>query len=392
MPAKKKHTTPDKSLPASAPAPALPNPKEFRQYLRRQACAGIRQFLEEVMLAELDTLLGVGWAERAPARSGYRNGYRTRSLLTTEGQIEELQVPRDREGRYQTQVFERYSRYEPAVREALVEMYVAGAGVEKVGEVAETLTGHKVSPQAVSRLTGDLAEQFAWWQSQPLAEHWAILYPDAIHYQVRHNEATDPLTVLAVLGVDDNGVKHLLALRTVAEEDYAGWHALFNDLRQRGLSRAEVIVTDGHSGLIRAVSEVYSASRRQRCTLHKTRNVINAFPTRLRRQVSGELTSVWEQPDLSSAQAVLAAFKARYGQQYPQAISNLAEEEEKTLSFYELPQSWWRYTRTTNAIESMFSQVRDRTDRVDVFTTEESCLLLVWARATAIKFQCVKLE
>lgn len=391
MPAKKKHTTPDKTGEAPVQLP-LPSAKEFRHYLRQQACAGIRRFLEEVMEAELATLLGAGWGETTANRTGYRNGYRTRSLLTSSGQVEELRVPRDREGRYQTEVFERYSRYEPELREAMVEMYVAGAGVEKVGKVVETLTGQALSASTVSRLTGDLAEQFSQWQKQELPAYLPILFADAVHYKVRHNERTDQFTVLAVLGVNEAGEKQLVGLASCAEEDKTSWESLFNQLRKRGLTRVEVIVTDGHEGLIAAASTLYASARRQRCVAHKLRNVVSGFPKGLRGQVSEELNSIWEQPDKATAEATLAAFKGKYGKLYPQAIASLSEEEDKTLTFYDLPQSWWRYIRTTNPIETMFSQIRDRTDRVDVFPTEQSCLVLVWATASKIKFQKMKLS
>src|SRR5689334_11471254 len=96
-------------------APALPDQQTFQQYLPELATAGLRLVLEAVMRAELDALIGVGWGESSPRRKDYRNGSYTRNLVTTTGRIEDLQVPRDREGQFHTQVFERYCRYEPQV-------------------------------------------------------------------------------------------------------------------------------------------------------------------------------------------------------------------------------------------------------------------------------------
>jgi putative transposase len=107
-------------------APELPGQQEFRQHLRELACSGIRLLLEVVMREELGALIGVGRGESSPQRKGYRNGYYSRDLVTSSGRIEELQVPRDREGQFHTQVFDRYSRYEPQVAQGLTEMFVAG--------------------------------------------------------------------------------------------------------------------------------------------------------------------------------------------------------------------------------------------------------------------------
>ena len=130
-------------------SPDLPSQQGFREYLRNLAQEAMRTLLEGVMCEELDALLGVGWGECSPQRKGYRNGYYQRDLVTASGRIEDLQVPRDRAGQFHTEVFNRYSRYEPQVAEGLTEMFVAGTSTHKVGEVAQTLMG--VAPSAVSR-------------------------------------------------------------------------------------------------------------------------------------------------------------------------------------------------------------------------------------------------
>ena len=125
---RKKDTTP--TLPDSTQeqsAPALPDQQEFHKHLRELARAAIRVMLEGVMREELDALIGVAWGESSPRRKGYRNGSYQRDLVTSSGRIEDLQVPRDREGQFHTQVFERYRSSEPQVAQGLTEMFVAGA-------------------------------------------------------------------------------------------------------------------------------------------------------------------------------------------------------------------------------------------------------------------------
>ena len=366
------------------PAPGLPDQQEFRQYLRELARSAMRMMLEGVMREELDALIGVGWGESSPKRKGYRNGYYPRALVTTSGRIEDLNVPRDREGQFHTQVFERYRRYEPQVAEALTEMFVAGASTHKVGAVAQTLLGVAPSASAISRLNQDLEQQFKAWRERPLQAHWRILYLDGIHFDVRHGDQVDAIMILTALGVDLAGNKEVLALRACAEEDKEGWLCVLQDLRTRGAIQMDLIVTDGHDGLLAAVKDLFGATPRQRCLLHKQRNVLNAVPRRVRHGVEAELVGIWAQTTKEGALTQLAAFKAKYGQLYPEAVRSLAEEEDKTLTFYDFPQTMYRYIRTTNAIESLFSNVRQRTDQIDVFTTEMSCLTIVWATIESI--------
>jgi len=339
------------------------------------------------MREELDALIGVGWGESSPKRKGYRNGFYKRDLGTTSGRIEDLQVPRDRAGQFHTQVFERYGRYEPQVAQGLTEMFVAGTSTHRVGEVAQTLMGVAPSASAISRLNRDLEQQFTAWRERRLQEHWRILYLDGIHFSVRHGDQADATMILVALGVDLEGNKEVVALRACAEEGKEGWVSVLEDLRARGAVQIDLIVTDGHEGLLAAVQALFSATPRQRCLLHKQRNVLNAVPRRVRQEVETELLGIWAQPTKEGALTQLAAFKAKYGHLYPEAVRSLAEEEEYTLTFYQFPPTMHRYIRTTNAIESLFSNIRQRTDQIDVFTTEMSCLTIVWATIEGIRLR-----
>ncbi len=125
-------------------------------------------------------------------------------------------------------------------------------------------------------------------------------------------------------------------------------------------------MTDGHEGLLAAVSEQFTATPRQRCLLHKQRNVLNAIARRERGDVQAELVGIWQQPTKEEALTQLAAFKAKYSQRYPEAVRSLAEDEEHLFTFYAFPEAMHRHIQTTNAIESLFSNVRQRTDQIDV--------------------------
>src|SRR5713101_3112228 len=165
--------------------PAPPDQQAFHQYLRELARCAIRVVLEGVMREELDQFIGVGWGECSPKRKGYRNGTYTRDLATSTGRIEDLKVPRDREGEFHTKAFERYSRYEPAIAEGLTKMFVSGTSTHKMGEVAQMLLGVEPSASSVSRLNQTLTQQFDAWRERRLQTHWRIMYLDGIHFKIR---------------------------------------------------------------------------------------------------------------------------------------------------------------------------------------------------------------
>src|SRR2546426_12729869 len=324
MPVPKKRTTStSEAAKAESSDHHMPDEQEFRHHMRNLAVSAMRVLIEDVMREELEQCIGAEWGECTPERKGYRNGYDTRDLVTKTGRIEDLSVPRDREGQFQTQVFERYGRYEPEIAEALTEMFVSGTSTHKVGKVTEKLMGVAPSASAVSRLNQTLTEQYEAWRERPLLGHYRILYLDGIHFAVRHGTQTDATMILTALGVDLEANKDVLALRACAEEDKDGWSCLLQDLRSRGATQMDLIVTDGHDGLLSAVSALFPATLRQRCLVHKQRNVMNAIPKREQQEVTTELTGIWKQEKKVDALLNLAAFKAKYRQRYPEAVRSL---------------------------------------------------------------------
>jgi putative transposase len=176
-----------------------------------------------------------------------------------------------------------------------------------VGEVAQTLMGVAPSASTISRLNQSLTQQFEAWRQHPLQEHWRIVYLDGVHFSIRHGDQADSTIILTALGVDLEGNKEVLALRACAEEDKEGWACLLHDLRTRGATPIDLFVTDGHEGLLAAVSEQFTATPRQRCLVHKQRNVLNAIPRRERGDVQAELLGIWDQPTKEEALTQLAA-------------------------------------------------------------------------------------
>ncbi len=308
-------------------SPTIPEQEEFRQHLRRLAVSAVQVLIEQVMREELEQCIGASWGECTPTRRGYRNGSYTRDLVTSTGRIEDLKVPRDRAGAFHTQVFERYNRYEPEVAEALTDMFISGTSTHRVGKVAEKLLGVAPSASAVSRLNQALTEQYEAWRERRLLDHYRISYLDGIHLTVRHGTQTDATMILTALGVDLEGSREVLAFRACAEEDKEGWSCLLQDLRSRGVSQIDLLVTDGHDGLLAAVSALFSATPRQRCLVHKQRNVLSAIPRREQQEVITELTGIWKQETKESALLNLAAFKAKYQKRYPEAIRSLCDKD-----------------------------------------------------------------
>jgi len=195
----KQHPTPSKhSTPGESASPQELAQQTFHQHLREPIGEATRIVMEEMMREEWTPFLGAGWGESCAQRKGHRNGSSPRDLATTSGQIEDRNVPRDRDGQFHPPLFERENGYEQQVADGLTQMFVSGTATQKVGEVAQTLLGVAPRARSVSRLNQTLTEPLDAWRERTLHEHWRVRYLEGIHFEVRHgDQVASPLILVA---------------------------------------------------------------------------------------------------------------------------------------------------------------------------------------------------
>jgi putative transposase len=237
---------------------------------------GVKAILEEVLEEEMAEHLEAGYRELTPTRRGERNGHYQRNLVTPAGKIERLEVPRDREGEFVTEVFERYKRMTGDVEEAILEMYLSGISVRKIAGVTDALSGVKVGKDAVSRIASRLEEEQREWRERPLEEKgYPYLYLDATYLKVRWGSSVSSLALLACVGVDEEGFREVLAVEVAGSEKSAAYASLLRGLVDRGLSGVKLVVSDDHEGIKSAVSGELPGVHWQRCVVHFERNVLS---------------------------------------------------------------------------------------------------------------------
>lgn len=368
-------------------SPADARQADFHAALWSTTRAAVRQVLEETMREELTMFLQAQPYQRGDQRRGQRNGYYRRDLVTRAGRVEDLRVPRDRAGEFQSQVFERFDRYEPEVRAAILEMFVAGISTRKVAQVTQPLLEATPSASTVSRIAQGLEAAWQAWRTRSLEAHYLVVYIDGVYFPILHGDQVDETPLLVALGVDATGTKEVLAMIVAGSESVEGWQSLLDDLTNRGLRQIDLVVTDGDEGLISALRRTFPAAKRQRCVTHKMRNVFAKVGPRGKQELAAALKAIFAQPSLACAREHLEAFQLRYETSYPEAVACLLRDIESCLTFYTFPQVWWRYVRTTNVLEGLFHSIRLRTDSMGAFRNESSCLMLVYAAFAGIQLQ-----
>src|SRR6476469_7993658 len=208
----------------------------------------VRAVMQEMLEAEMTHALGAEKGERTVARLGYRSGSYTRTLVTRVGKLE-LRVPQDRDGRFSTELFERYQRSEQALVATLAEMYVQGVSTRKVKAVTEELCGHAFSASAISAVNKRLDEGLAAFARRRLEEPFAYLVLDARYERVREAGVVGSRAVLVAIGIDRDGRRQVLAVELASRESRSSWKDFLLGLKERGLHGVEFAVADDHAGL-----------------------------------------------------------------------------------------------------------------------------------------------
>ena len=271
----------------------------------------VRAVLQEVLETEMTEALGAGKGERTEGRLGYRSGYYGRSLITRIGKIE-LRVPQDRQGRFSTELFERYQRSEKALVAALAEMYVQGVSTRKVKAITEELIGHSFSASSISSIVKKLDGELTRFARRRLTEPFAYLIVDARYEKVRVDHVIQAHAVLIAVGVDWEGRRQVLGVELANRESRSSWREFLNDLKERGLHGVEFVVSDDHDGLRKAIRECLPGAAWQRCYVHFLRNALDHLPRKRDDNCLKELSWLYERRDLKDARAGMAAWIERW--------------------------------------------------------------------------------
>ena len=345
----------------------------------RGMAALLEPILNQILQAEMTDHLGAEPGERTDERQGYRNGSYERQLTTRVGTLE-LEVPRDREGEFQTALFQRYQRSEKALVLALMQMVVQGVSTRRVKEITTELCGREFSKSTVSRLTGELDEQVEAWSSRSLEEQsYPFLLLDAMHLKVRRQGAVRSTTVMLAVGINEAGQREILGLETAFGETIEGWRRFIGQLKRRGLSGVEVATSDAHDGLVQALREAFPGLIWQRCQAHFRRNVIDQTPSGYRdrmHQILDQLLAASSQRDM---QRRFEEVSGEIEEKAPAALEVLTSGLFDATAVLALPGKYRRRLRTTNMVERFIEEIRRREKVIRIFPNLGSVERLVGA-------------
>jgi len=327
---------------------------------------------ERVLNAEMDHHL----AGEEP--SNRRNGYGKKTVITDTGQIE-LEVPRDRQARFDPQLIAKYQRRFPGFDDKIISMYARGMSTREIVGHLRELYGIDVSPDLISAVTDAVLEEVSAWQARPLEAIYPLVFFDALRVKIRDEGLVRNKAIHIALGVRADGTKEILGLWLEQNEGAKFWLRVMNELKNRGVEDVLIAVVDGLKGFPEAITAVFPQATVQTCIVHLLRHSLDFVSWKDRKPVAAALKGIYRAIDADAGEAALTAFEQSFwGQKYPAIAQSWRRAWAEVVPFYAFPGDVRRILYTTNAIEALNSKLRRAVRARGHFPSDEAATKLLF--------------
>ena len=320
----------------------------------------VKELLEALMKEEREIYL-----ENHPTKA---NGYYTWDLLTLAGPLENLKVPRVREGDLHPQILPYRKRASLGRSEAILALYAVGVSTRKISAFLEGVYGAFYSPQSISRLLEVTQEQVKTWRERPRSEEYYAVFLDGTFLSIRRGKtAKEPVYV--ALGIKPDGRREILGfwLFGAEGESSRNWAEVLKDLKRRGVQRVRIFITDDLPGLEEAIKKIFPEADWQLCALHAVRDAFNRVRQKDREALAEALKKIYQAETEEEAKEALRSLRERWGTVYPKIVERWETKAYALLAFLRHPKPIRRYLYTTNQLERLAKEVKRRTKVAEVF-------------------------
>lgn len=340
----------------------------------------LTKVFNELMEKERDDYLNNEAYQRDPNRSTYRNGYYERDYTTKIGTLT-LRVPRTRDGKFSTDIFERYQRNEKTLLLTMLEMYVQGVSTRKVSKVIENLCGKNYSKSFVSTLTKNLDEEVKIWRNRDLSNlKYPYLLVDVIYIKVRENHRVVSKACHIAIGINEEGRREIIGFKISEKESEDTWSLFFEYLKQKGLKGIKMVISDAHKGLVKSIKESFINASWQRCQVHFLRNILSKIPKKDTKEFREDIKSLFRIQDIKIARTVKEELFKKYEEKkkYQNSLNVLDEGFEDVFTYLNNEEIHTRL-KSTNCLERLNEEIRRREKVIRIFPNTESAYRLIGA-------------
>jgi putative transposase len=336
--------------------------------------------LEESFEWEARHKTGCSLYERDEGRCDYRNGYRTRDILTRFGKLEDVKVPRLRKSGFVPSLLAPGRLALPDVEELVAKCLLSGASRREVVEMLTLVFGYPPCGSLIQRVQAQLDRQASQFRMRPIDKVYKYLFIDGLVVKIKDGRLAKKWMVLIAVGIDENGYKEVLGYTRSRKESGAAWRRLLYQLVERGLDyeRLDLVISDDSSAIALAVDDVFGDVAHQMCWAHRMANLADAVDSEDRCRCVEDLRAVYRAKNRPEALMAYAEWRHRWVRKYRSFAIDLEKDLGKLLSFFSSPRSHWQYVRTNNPIERLNEDIRSRCFGWAGFQNLDSCYRLLY--------------
>ena len=338
-----------------------------------------KALIERALGGELSHHLGYPPGGDKPAEAGnHRNGSTGKTVLTEDGPLR-IEVPRDRQGSFEPLLIPKHERRFTGFDDKIVAMYARGMTVREIQAFLAEQYATEVSPEFISSVTDAVMGEVTAWQARPLEAMYPVVFFDALRVKIREEAVVRNKAIYLALGVLPDGSRDILGLWIENTEGAKFWMKVFNDLKTRGVADILIAVTDGLKGIPQALGAVFPATTLQTCIVHLIRNSLDYASWKDRKLLAAALKPVYTAVNADSAAQALDEFEAGpWGQRFPNIVATWRRAWDRVIPFFAFPPAVRKLIYTTNAIESLHSQLRKIIKTRGHFPNDDAATKLIW--------------
>ncbi|HEY4647298.1 MAG TPA: IS256 family transposase [Steroidobacteraceae bacterium] len=338
-----------------------------------------KALIERALGAEMSHHLGyAAGGDKPEAATNHRNGKSGKTVLTDDGPLR-IEVPRDREGEFEPKLIGKHERRFTGFDDKIIAMYARGMTVREIQGFLSEMYATDVAPDFISGVTDAVLAEVTAWQSRPLESMYPVIFFDALRAKIREDNVVRNKAIYLALGVRRDGTRDILGLWIDNTEGAKFWMKVFNDLKTRGAHDILIAVTDGLKGMAEALAVVYPATTLQTCIVHLIRNSLDYASWKQRRALAAAIKPIYTAVSAEAAEAELTTFESGpWGQKFPTVASSWRRAWSNVIPFFAFPPAVRRVIYTTNAIESVNSQLRKIIKTRGHFPSDDAASKLIW--------------
>lgn len=332
----------------------------------------LAETLQEMLEAEMDETLGYSkYDYKSKNTDDSRNGYSQKTVTSSMGEFE-LDIPRDRKGEFEPQVVKKNQTDISSIEDQVLSMYAKGMTTRDISEHLKDVYGVDASAEMISHMTDRILPIAREWQNRPLERKYAIVFMDAVHFNVREDNRTVKKAVYVAIGVKLNGVREVLGMWIGGNESAKYWLGVLNEIKNRGVEDIMIVSVDGLSGFGEAIHAVYPYAEVQRCIVHQIRYSTKFISYKDLKPFMADSKLVYKADTEDLALAAMDKLEETWGKKYPTSIASWRNNWTQLSTYFKYPQEIRRIVYTTNSIENFNRQLRKVTKAKTISSTDDA--------------------